>query len=110
MSKTTVKFCRLYRDWEYYLCRKTPIINLGKDNDLGIYFSHKDFNPVASFEEMERFYEAYSIFLRYLKNPDYQYCFKLTPGDLIILQNFRILHGRKAFVPNLGHRELNRTA
>lgn len=106
LSQTTVKFCRLYPDWEYYLCHNTPIINLGRDNDLGIYFSHKDFNPIAPFEEMERFYEAYSVFLDYLKNPNYQYCFKLTPGDLIILQNFRILHGRNAFAPDSGHREL----
>ncbi|NER99746.1 MAG: taurine catabolism dioxygenase TauD, partial [Symploca sp. SIO1B1] len=50
--------------------------------------------------------DAYSTLLRYLKSPKYQYCFKLMPGDLLVFQNFRILHGRNAFVANSGHREL----
>jgi len=112
LSETPVEFRHLLRNWEYYFRRKTPIIKLDINNDdiFGIYFSHKNFNhPLVSFEKMESFYDAYSTLLRYLKSPKYQYCFKLMPGDLLVFQNFRILHGRNAFVANSGHRELTVT-
>ncbi|MEM9925888.1 MAG: TauD/TfdA family dioxygenase, partial [Cyanobacteria bacterium P01_D01_bin.50] len=34
------------------------------------------------------------------------YCFRLEPGDCLFVQNFRMLHGRKAFKPGSGSRHL----
>ncbi|NEO29403.1 MAG: hypothetical protein F6K36_02905 [Symploca sp. SIO3C6] len=47
----------------------------------------------------------YALFC-YLNNPTYQYCFRLEAGDCLLVQNFRVLHGRKAFNPNSGSRHL----
>ncbi|EAW34383.1 TauD/TfdA family dioxygenase [Lyngbya sp. PCC 8106] len=55
---------------------------------------------------MEKFYEAYSQFFRYLKSPDYQYHFRSEAGNCRMVQNFRVLHGRTAFDANSGPRHL----
>jgi gamma-butyrobetaine dioxygenase len=40
-----------------------------------------------------------------LNNTDYQVCFKMNPGDLFIVDNQRVLHGRTGF-PSAGARHL----
>ncbi|NEO73054.1 TauD/TfdA family dioxygenase [Moorena sp. SIO3H5] len=42
-------------------------------------------------------YEAYFAWFKLLNSPAYQYSFRLEPRDCMIIQNFRVLHGRKAF-------------
>jgi len=41
-----------------------------------------------------------------LKNPDYQYRYYLQPGDCLLVQNFRVLHGRTGFDPYSGQRHI----
>jgi gamma-butyrobetaine dioxygenase len=53
-----------------------------------------------------RWYGAYRIFAQILKRPELELIFKLGPGDLVVMQNDRALHGRTAFDPNLGRRHL----
>ncbi|MCA8967065.1 MAG: TauD/TfdA family dioxygenase, partial [Planctomycetes bacterium] len=43
------------------------------------------------------FYRAYRHFTRLLFDPANAVVFKLAPGDLLLLDNRRVLHGRKAF-------------
>lgn len=107
LSETPVQFRQFYQQWDYFVSQTTPIIKLdaaGKVSDL--YFSHKNFGLNIPFEQMEAFYEAYIAFASYLKNPAYQYGFRMEPGDCQIVQNFRVLHGRKAFDPGSGPRHL----
>ena len=58
------------------------------------------------FEQVEDFYAAYSAFMSYLKNPAYQYQFRYKPGECLLLNNARVLHGRTAFDANSGTRHL----
>ena len=53
-----------------------------------------------------RWYRAYRIFAQILKRPELELIFKLGPGDCVVMQNDRALHGRTAFDPNLGKRHL----
>ncbi len=43
------------------------------------------------------YYEAYQYFENLLHHPSYQLKFRLEPGQAIIFDNERILHGRTAY-------------
>jgi gamma-butyrobetaine dioxygenase len=60
----------------------------------------------APIDLASRWYSAYRIFAQILKRPALELIFKLGPGDLVVMQNDRALHGRTAFDPNLGRRHL----
>ena len=51
-------------------------------------------------------YRAYRLFANILNQPDNTLVLHLNPGDCIVMQNDRTLHGRTAFDPNMGHRLL----
>ena len=46
---------------------------------------------------MEPFYDAYRTFGLMLESPEFQVCFKLDPGDLYIVDNTRVMHGRTGY-------------
>ncbi|WP_287248455.1 TauD/TfdA family dioxygenase [Moorena sp. SIO4E2] len=107
LAETPVHFKQFDSLRQYYLSNKTPILKLNQKGEVSeVYFSHKNFKPNLIFDKVESFYEAYKTFFKYLKSPDYQYCFRLKPGDCLMVQNFRILHGRKAYDTNYGFRHL----
>lgn len=107
LASTPVEFRQFFEEWEYFFSHKTTILNLEPSGEVArIYFSHKNFNVDIPFDQMEGFYQAYGKFFGYLKNPAYQYWYRLEPGDCMIVQNFRVLHGRKAFEPHSGMRHL----
>ena len=51
-------------------------------------------------------YRAYRAFARILKRPELELVFRLDPGDCVVMQNDRTLHGRTAFDPGRGRRHL----
>ena len=107
LSETPVQFRQFYQQWDYFVSQTTPIIKLDEAGEVAdIYFSHKNFGLNIPFEQMEEFYEAYTAFAGYLKNPAYQYWFRMEAGDCQLVQNFRVLHGRNAFDPSSGPRHL----
>ena len=54
---------------------------------------------------MEPYYEAYRAFGLMLESPEFQVRFRLDPGDLYIVDNTRVVHGRTEFVAE-GNRHL----
>lgn len=54
---------------------------------------------------MPEFYRAYRAFVQVLQRPELEVGFKAGPGDLFIVDNQRVLHGRKA-VGGSGRRHL----
>jgi gamma-butyrobetaine dioxygenase len=54
---------------------------------------------------MPDFYRAYRRFAEILQRPALEVGFKLGPGDLFIVDNRRVLHGRKS-VGGSGRRHL----
>ena len=57
-------------------------------------------------EEIEPMYQALLVMWREMRNPDLYLRPRLEAGDMFILDNYRILHGRDAFDPNTGRRHL----
>jgi hypothetical protein len=107
LAKIPVQFRHYEVQSEYFFCRVTPILELDEKGKVtGIYFSHKNCNRNLPFDQVEKYYEAYSVFFHYLKNPAYQYRFLLRPKDCLVMKNFRLLHGRTAFDANSGSRHL----
>lgn len=59
--------------------------------------------PHAVMEPMRR---AYHAFAAILSEPRFRRCIRLEPGDLLVTDNLRVLHGREAFDPATGERRL----
>jgi len=58
------------------------------------------------FEDVLPFYRAYRIFTDIVRRPENILALKLRPGDLLVFNNRRALHGRAAFNPETGPRHL----
>lgn len=103
-----VQFQKFYTEFQYFYRRTQNILKLDSQGQVvEINFGHSHgWNWDLPFDKMEQFYVAYLAFFRYLQNPDYQYCFRLQPGNCLLIHNSRILHGRKAFNANSGSRHL----
>ena len=64
---------------------------------------------IKSIEDIDKFYEAFSLFESLILDKDYQYEYLMKPGDLVLFANRRILHGRQKFDPLSGSRWLKGT-
>jgi len=107
LAQTPVQFRHYEVVSRYFFCRTTSILELdAQDQVAAIYFSHKNCNRHLPFDKIEDYYAAYSTFFRYLKDPTYQYCFRLEAEDCLVMKNFRILHGRTPYDAGSGARHL----
>jgi [2-(trimethylamino)ethyl]phosphonate dioxygenase len=88
-----------YADARTRLEAKAPMIGLGADGELvEVRFNNRSLAGVeVPGDEMDAFYAAYRAFAAILERPALEVTFKLAPGDLFIVDNRRVLHGRKAF-------------
>ncbi len=55
---------------------------------------------------LERYYQARKHLTELVNDPGFQLQFKLEPGDLIVMDNYRLLHGRTGYRPGSGHRHM----
>ncbi len=60
----------------------------------------------APFDQVEEAYRALRIFFEAVANPDLRMSFDYRPGDLVVMDNRRVLHGREAYDPGAGERWL----
>jgi gamma-butyrobetaine dioxygenase len=60
----------------------------------------------GNFDTLTTFYAAYRRFQELTNEPDNQMSFRLAPGELMAMDNRRLLHGRAAFDPSSGTRLL----
>jgi gamma-butyrobetaine dioxygenase len=86
----------------------TPLISVECDGRIAaVHFNNRSFAGIdGPVDVVEPWYAAYRTFARLLKQPERALVFRLAPGDLLVMQNERALHGRTAFDPNLGRRHL----
>lgn len=57
-------------------------------------------------EVLERYYRARRAFTDIVNDEAFQLRFKLQPGDMLVMDNYRLLHGRTAYKPGSGHRHM----
>jgi gamma-butyrobetaine dioxygenase len=85
-----------------------PIIELHPDGSLRQFrFSPRlDFVPYVDVHVLDRFYAARRWLAEWLADPAHLFEFKMQAGDIWVVDNHRVLHGRLPFDPAGGHRHL----
>lgn len=105
--------CQLSVEWRYdigsdVVVGRAPIIELAVDGSLRqLRFSPRlDFPPAAEPDVVDAWYAARRQLFDRLNDPQHQIEFKMQDGDVIVVDNHRVLHGRRPFDPTVGHRHL----
>ena len=65
-----------------------------------------DFVPLMEKNKLELFYSARKKISELYNSDQYRVEFKLNPGDLLMMDNYRLLHGRTSYDANQGNRFL----
>ena len=65
-----------------------------------------DFVPLLDLDRLELYYNARKKISDLYNSDKYKIQFKLSPGDLLMMDNYRLLHGRTAYNTNEGDRFL----
>ena len=80
-------------------CARGPIITLHPDGSLKAirYSNHSALPFLLPREQMGPFYEAYLTFATMRESDAYQLRLKMGAGDMYIVDNHRVLHGRTGF-------------
>ena len=97
-----------FRDPETCLVAVKPMIELdGSGEMIGVHYSPKlDEVPLMSDADTRHYQRARKRLATLLQDPLYELRFKLDPGQMMMFDNNRVLHGRTAFDPSEGHRQL----
>ena len=97
LTHQPILFHRKQKEYEKKL--ETPIIKpdeKGKFKQVrSSYFTLAPFD--LPFDKMIPYYNAYNRFHKLIRNPESQVQIQLDPGDVIIYDNHRMMHGRTAF-------------
>ncbi len=76
---------------------KRPIIELGADGELiAVRFNNRSaaaFTDIP-YDDMADYYAAYRRLAELIEDPTLAVRFRLTPGELFIVDNLRVLHAR----------------
>jgi gamma-butyrobetaine dioxygenase len=97
-----------YADKSAILESDGPLIELDGDGHLHQvrYSNRTEMVDHLSLEELDRYYKARQLYFRLLSDPSLTLTFKLASGDCMIMDNYRLLHGRKGFKLDTGMRHM----
>ena len=70
------------------------------------YSTRVDFVPPIDQEELDIFYKARKLLSDLYSSSQFEIKFKLKPGDVMMFDNHRLLHGRTSYDSNEGSRHL----
>jgi gamma-butyrobetaine hydroxylase len=106
LARTPLRF--RYADAETELEAETPVISLDARGEVqAVHYNTRSAQAFRLPEDaVGRYYEAYLRFGRMLEGPAYRIQFKLGAGDLFIVDNLRVLHGRTGYAATDGERHL----
>ncbi len=106
LSSVKVRF--RFIDKDVVLESWSELIHLDQNKNFkSVRFSTRlDYVPILEKKELELYYEARKYLSDLYNSNKYRIEFKLMPGDLMMMDNHRLLHGRTAFNPNEGRRFL----
>ena len=88
-----------FRDADIDLQARAPLITVDdKGRVVTIRYNNRSIAPAdLPASDLPDFYRAYRKFSGLLRNPETEAVLRLTPGDCVVFDNMRILHGRKSF-------------
>jgi gamma-butyrobetaine dioxygenase len=106
LNRVPVRF--EYRDATTQLVAVKPMIELdGRGEMTGVHYSPRlDDMPLMSDADTRRYHRARKRLGTLLEDPQYELRFRLEPGQMMMFDNNRVLHGRTSFDPVEGHRQL----
>ena len=106
LTSTKVRF--KFSDKDTILESWAELIHLDeKGNFQNVRFSPRlDYVPQMKREKLEIYYNARKCLSDLYNSDEYRIEFRLMPGDLMMMDNHRLLHGRTSFDPNEGNRFL----
>ena len=97
-----------YVDDDTILENSGPLIELDeRGRTFRVRMSNRtDSVPAGDPDLLEQYYRARRRLTDLVNDPAHQLQFKLGPGDLLIMDNYRLLHGRTGYRPGTGHRHM----
>ena len=106
LTKVKVRF--KFIDKEVVLENWSELIKLDENNKFKqVKFSPRlDFVPILEKKELDLYYKARKKISDLYNSKKFRIEFKLEQGDLLMMDNYRLLHGRTAFDVNEGDRFL----
>ena len=106
LSKTLINF--KFKDKDAILEKTGKIIKLSERGELKqIKYSNRlDFVFYQKPDQLERFYESKRLMHEMINSDKYVLKFHLDPGSLLIMNNYRTLHGRTSYNTSEGSRWL----
>ena len=106
LTEVKVKF--RFVDKDVVLENVGQLIELDEDSKIKqVRFSTRlDFVPALEKERLDLYYQARNKISEIYNSDKFLIKFKLMPGDLLMMDNYRLLHGRTEFNPNEGNRFL----
>ena len=106
LSKTLINF--RFKDKDAILEKTGKIIKLSERGDLKqIKYSNRlDFVFYQQPDQLEEFYKSKRLMHSMINSAKYMLKFHLNPGSLLIMDNYRTLHGRTSYNTSEGSRWL----
>ena len=106
LTKIKVKF--KFTDKDVILENTGELIELDeKKNVKQVRFSSRlDYVPILEKKQLDLYYKARKEISNLYNSDKFKIEFKLMPGDIIMIDNHRLLHGRTVYDPNQGKRFL----
>ena len=106
LTKVKVKF--KFIDKDVVLEGWSELIKLDENKEFKqVKFSPRlDFVPILEKSELDLYYKARNKISSMYNSNKYRIEFKLMPGDILMMDNYRLLHGRTEFDTNEGSRFL----
>jgi len=102
---TTPIMHRLYSK-KFDTVAAAPVISMDKRNHLAVLrYANWTAQPVRlSLRDTQKYYESHRAMSRLINAPENQMVIRLAPGNMAVVNNHRVLHGRKSFDSAVGNR------
>lgn len=106
LAELPVRFT--FDDRAVSISAERPILALDPAGELlGVHYSPRlDWLPLVDEESLRIYHRARKRLAELFSDPACELRFRLNPGECMMFDNNRVLHGRTAFDPNEGHRHL----
>ena len=97
LARTPIRFA--YRDASADLQADVPVVSLGVEGEVvGLHLNNRSKGiPVGDASEVGAWYAAYLALLDAVRSPELELAIRLEPGDVLVFDNARVLHGRTGF-------------